>query len=258
MRRRSLVQLISAVLLLAGSLTLLASQSGREGFKGFWGAKFRSERHSQGASLLVPLVHRLRRWSDFTTGIQSPSMHQAWITRRWPKGRIGTSASSSDPGVPAVRWPSCTSRSMRPSTRLPVAMRASPGSIARRKMLPLTPPSRKPPTTRSSRCSRRRRTIMRGHMKDELAVLPTDGRVQGFQIGRQAAQGGDEAGRPRRVCAYRAAPRHRVHPEQRAGEVAAGSDQQSAARHGCALGRGQAVRPGVCRAIPRPAAARPG
>ena len=54
MRRRSLVQITSAVLLLAGSLTLLASQSGREGFQGFWGAKFRGERHRKVASSSSP------------------------------------------------------------------------------------------------------------------------------------------------------------------------------------------------------------
>ena len=50
-------------------LTLLASQSGREGFKGFWGAKFRGERHRKVPRPRPPrpstqALERLHHWNS--------------------------------------------------------------------------------------------------------------------------------------------------------------------------------------------------
>ena len=69
MRRRSLVQLFAAVVLLSGSLTLVATQSGREGFKGFWGGKFRGERHGKVPRPRPPrpstqALERLHHWNS--------------------------------------------------------------------------------------------------------------------------------------------------------------------------------------------------
>ena len=98
------------------------------------------------------LPDRRTRWSGCTTGTTWPSTRPASTTRRRAWARRTPSASSSGPADRAARWRSSTSRSSRSSTRSIAATRATWACRRSDRPRRWTPPSRRPRTTRSSRC----------------------------------------------------------------------------------------------------------
>ena len=187
MRRRSLVQIISAVLLFAGSLTLLASQSGREGFQGFWGAKFRSERPRKVVPLRPPspstqALERLHHWNSIA--IDASGLDHTPVAEGEGRNfgeQLGPGRASRAMAIvhlaiyEAVNAIAGGHESFTGLDRAPknASIDAAIAQAAHDTLIEMFPSQA---------------DIMRGHMSDELAVLPTNGRMQGFQIGRQAAR----------------------------------------------------------------------
>ena len=256
MRRRSLVHLTSAVLLLTGSLTLLASQSGREGFTGFWGAKFRGEGQRKVPRPRPPrpstqALERLHHWNSIA--VDASGLDHTPVA----EGEARTFGEQLGPGrasramaivhlaiYEAVNAIAGGHESFTGLDRAPknASIDAAIAQAAHDTLVEVFPSQSE---------------TMRGHMREELAALPRYGLEPGLQIGRKAAQ----------AVLKIAARDGSAHPEPRLGIDFFTSTEpgkwrqdpisQSAARHGRALGRGQTVRSGICGAIPRPAAARP-
>ena len=115
-----------------------------------------------------------------------------------------------------------------------------------------TPPSRRPRTTRWWSCSRRRRAHCDQVLAEDLARIP-DGTAKDVWAGGRPSGGGghSRADRERRFAPRRTGARRRLHSQQRAGEVASGSDQPDPARAWRALGRGHAARHPIRLHVPR-------
>ena len=200
MRRRSLVQLISAVVLLAGSLTLVASQSGREGFKGFWGAKFRGERHRKMPRPRPPrpstqALERLHHWNSIA--VDASGLDHTPVAEGEDRNfgeQLGPGRASRAVAIvhlaiyEAVNAIDGGHESFTGLDRAPknASIDAAIAQAAYDTLVEVFPSQS---------------AIMRGHMKDELAALPRYGLAQGLLIGRKAAQRRAEARRSRRFCA---------------------------------------------------------
>jgi PAP2 superfamily len=187
MRRRSLVHFTSAVVLLAGSLTLLASQSGREGFKGFWGAKFRGERHRKVPRPRPPrpstqALERLHHWNSIA--VDASGLDHTPVAEGEDRNfgeQLGPGRASRAIAIvhlaiyEAVNAIDGGHQSLTALDRAPknASIDAAIAQAAYDTLVEVFPSQS---------------AIMRGHMRDELAALPRYGLVQGLSIGRKAAR----------------------------------------------------------------------
>jgi hypothetical protein len=187
MPRRSLVHLTSAVLLLTGSLTLLASQSGREGFKNFWGAEFRGERHRK-VPRPRPLrpstqaLERLHHWNSIAidaSGLDHTPLadgEDRSFGEQLGPGRASRAIAIVHLAIyEAVNAIAGGHESLVGLDRAPknASIDAAIAQAAYDTLVEMFPSQSE---------------IMRGHMRDELAALPRYGLVQGLQAGGEAAR----------------------------------------------------------------------
>ena len=189
MRRRSRVQLTSAVLLLlVGSLTLLASsQSTREGFKGSWGSRFRGERHRKVPRPRPPrpstqALERLHHWNSIA--VDASGLDHTPVAEGEDRNfgeQLGPGRASRAVAIvhlaiyEAVNAIDGGHESFTGLDRAPrnASMDAAIAQAAYDTLVAVFPSQSE---------------IMRGHMRDELAALPRYGLVQGLYIGRKAAR----------------------------------------------------------------------
>lgn len=187
MRRRSLVQLTSAVLLLAGSLTLVASQSGREGFKGFWGAEFSGEGHRKVPRPRPPrpstrALERLHHWNSIA--VDASGLDHTPVAEGEDRNfgeQLGPGRASRAVAIvhlaiyEAVNAIDGGHESFTGLARAPksASIDAAIAQAAYDTLVEVFPSQS---------------AIMGGYMRDELAALPRHGLVQGLDIGRQAAR----------------------------------------------------------------------
>ena len=189
MRRRSRVQLTSAVLLLlVGSLTLLASsQSTREGFKGFWGARFRGERHRNVPRPRLPrpstqALERLHHWNSIA--IDASGLDHTPLTEGEDRvfgEQLGPGRASRAIAIvhlaiyEAVNAIAGNHESFAGVNRAPryASIDAAIAQAAHDTLVEMFPSQVE---------------AMNGHMQAEMRVMPRLGLQQGLQIGRRAAK----------------------------------------------------------------------
>ncbi len=187
MRRRSLIQLTSALLLLVGSLTLVASQSGREGFKGFWGGEFRGERQRKVPRPRPPrpstqALERLHHWNAIA--IDASGFDHTPLTEGEDRvfgEQLGPGRASRAMAIvhlaiyEAVNAIAGDHESFTGLDRAPrnASIDAAIAQAAHDTLAEVFPSQA---------------DAMHGHMRDELQVMSKAGLVQGLHVGRRAAR----------------------------------------------------------------------
>jgi hypothetical protein len=186
MRKRSLIQLTAALVLLVGSLTV-ATQSGRGGFKGFWGDKFGGERQRK-VSRPRPLgpsaqaLERLHHWNSIAidaSGLDhtpvAPGESRTFGEQLGP-GRASRAIAIVHLAIyEAVNAIAGTHESFAGLERAPrnASIDAAIAQAAHDTLTAVFPSQA---------------DAMHAYMTDELRVMSKTGTVQGLQIGRRAAR----------------------------------------------------------------------
>jgi hypothetical protein len=187
MRRLSTIQITAAVLLLLGSLTVVASQSGREGFKGFWGGRFGGERHrkvlrARPTRPSTQALERLHHWNAIA--VDASGLDHTPLAA----GEDRVFGEQLGPG-----------RASRAMAIVHLAIYEAVNAIAGKheSFVGLDPAPRAASIdaaiaqaghdTLVAMFSSQAETMHR-HMRDELGVMPRAGMAQGLQIGRKAAR----------------------------------------------------------------------
>ena len=186
MRRRTLGQFSCAVVLLLGSLALAESQSGIGDVKRFWGAQFRGERHRKVLRPRPPSpttqpLERLHHWNSIAidaSGLDHTPPAQG--EDRVFGEQLGPGRSSRAMAIvhlaifEAVNAIVGNHESFTGLERGPrnASIDAAIAQAAHDTLAAMFPSQA---------------DAMRGHMEDELKVLPKSGLGQGLQVGRKAA-----------------------------------------------------------------------
>jgi hypothetical protein len=188
MHRRSWIQLTSAVLLLLGTLTLLASsQSTREDFKGYWGARFRGERNRTVPRPRPPrpstqALGRLHHWNSIA--IDASGLDHTPVTEGEARvfgEQLGPGRASRAIAIvhlaiyEAVNAIAGNHESFAKVARAPryASIDAAIAQASHDTLVEMFPSQAE---------------AMHGHMKAEMAVMPRQGLLQGLQVGREAAK----------------------------------------------------------------------